>query len=71
MLASKGRLLHAIPIWARGGVVFDPFDKNHLIISYIDIGLFHSFDRGKSWFHNVEGIPGNWVNTCYDVTFDP
>jgi hypothetical protein len=53
------------------GVVFDPFDKNHLIISYIDIGLFHSFDGGKSWHHLVEGIPDNWVNTCYHITFDP
>jgi photosystem II stability/assembly factor-like uncharacterized protein len=53
------------------GVVFDPFDKNHLIISYIDIGLFHSFDRGKSWFHLVDGIPSDWVNTCYNITFDP
>ncbi len=53
------------------GVAFDPFDKNHLIISYIDIGLFHSFDGGKSWRHLVEGIPGNWVNTCYSIRFDP
>jgi len=53
------------------GLVFDPFDKNHLIISYIDIGLFHSFDGGKSWHHLVEGIPNKWVNTCYHITFDP
>lgn len=53
------------------GVIFDPFDKNHLIVSYIDIGLFHSFDGGKTWKHMVKGIPENWVNTCYDVTFDP
>ena len=53
------------------GIVFDPFNKNHLIVSYIDIGLFHSFDGGKSWKHLVEGIPDNWVNTCYHITFDP
>ncbi len=53
------------------GVVFDPFDKNHLVISYIDIGIFHSFDGGKSWFHLIEGIPDSWVNTCYNITFDP
>jgi hypothetical protein len=53
------------------GVVFDPFDMNHLIISYIDIGLFHSYDGGKSWYHDVEGIPDNWVNTCYSISFDP
>jgi photosystem II stability/assembly factor-like uncharacterized protein len=53
------------------GVVFDPFDKKHLIVSYIDIGLFHSFDGGKSWNHGVAGIPNEWVNTCYHITFDP
>jgi photosystem II stability/assembly factor-like uncharacterized protein len=52
-------------------VAFDPFDKNHLIISYVDIGLFHSFDRGKTWVHLVSGIPSDWINTCYDVAFDP
>ena len=53
------------------GVIFDPFDKNHLIVSYIDIGLFHSYDGGKSWKQSVAGIPNEWVNTCYHVTFDP
>lgn len=53
------------------GVIFDPFDKNHLIVSYIDIGLFHSFDGGKTWKQSASGIPDNWVNTCYHVTFDP
>jgi photosystem II stability/assembly factor-like uncharacterized protein len=53
------------------GIAFDPFDKSHLIISYIDIGLFHSFDGGKSWRHLVEGIPAKWVNTCYSIRFDP
>ena len=53
------------------GVIFDPFDINHLIVSYIDIGLFHSFDGGKSWQQLRTGIPDNWVNTCYDVVFDP
>jgi photosystem II stability/assembly factor-like uncharacterized protein len=53
------------------GIVFDPFDKNHLVVSYIDIGLFHSFDGGKSWQQLVNGIPNEWVNTCYHITFDP
>jgi hypothetical protein len=53
------------------GISFDPFDRNHLMVSFIDIGLFHSFDGGKSWQHGVKGIPANWVNTCYDVVFDP
>ena len=53
------------------GVNFDPFEKDHLIVSYIDIGLFHSYNGGETWHHLVEGIPRNWVNTCYCLAFDP
>ena len=53
------------------GIDFDPFVKDHLIVSYIDVGLFHSYDGGKTWKHLVEGIPYRWVNTCYDLSFDP
>lgn len=52
-------------------VHFDPFDKNHFFLSYTDIGLFHTFNSGESWFHAVNNIPGEWQNTCYDLTFDP
>jgi photosystem II stability/assembly factor-like uncharacterized protein len=52
-------------------VHFDPFDKNHIAISYTDIGYFHSFDSGKSWVRSVSGVPVEWVNTCYDLVFDP
>ena len=31
------------------GVHFDPFDSNHLAISYTDIGYHDSFNQGKSW----------------------
>ncbi len=53
------------------GVHFDPFDSNHIAISYTDIGYHHSFDRGKSWRRSAEGVPAEWVNTCYWVVFDP
>jgi hypothetical protein len=53
------------------GVHFDPFDSNHLAISYTDIGFHHSFNRGKSWSRSVSGVPEQWVNTCYWVAFDP
>ena len=52
-------------------LVFDPFDINHLFIPYTDIGAFHSFNGGKSWFHAIEGIPHDWRNTCYWMVFDP
>ncbi|MFH1068116.1 MAG: hypothetical protein V1794_00725, partial [Candidatus Glassbacteria bacterium] len=53
------------------GVHFDPFDREHIFISYTDIGLFQSYDGGKSWFHAITGVPDPWVNTCYWLEFDP
>lgn len=53
------------------GVHFDPFDKNHIAVSYTDIGYHHSFNGGKSWTRSAEGVPSEWVNTCYWVEFDP
>lgn len=53
------------------GVHFDPFDSNHVAVSYTDIGYHHSFDGGKTWMRSVEGVPSTWVNTCYWVVFDP
>jgi len=53
------------------GVHFDPFDSDHLFITYTDIGLFHSFDSGKTWHHSITGIPRQWRNTCYWLEFDP
>ncbi|HUU27705.1 MAG TPA: hypothetical protein VM123_07825 [archaeon] len=53
------------------GVHFDPFDPEHIFISYTDIGAFHSFNGGRSWFHAIEGIPRPWINTCYWMAFDP
>lgn len=53
------------------GVHFDPFDKNHFFICYTDMGLFHTFNSGKSWYHALTNIPRSWQNTCYEVEFDP
>lgn len=53
------------------GVHFDPFDKNHIAISYTDIGFHHSFNGGKSWIRSANGVPTSWVNTSYWVVFDP
>lgn len=53
------------------GVHFNPFDPKHLFISYTDIGAFHSFNGGGSWFHSINGVPRAWRNTCYWMVFDP
>ena len=53
------------------GIHFDPFDNDHIAISYTDIGYHHSYDGGKSWSRSTEGIPVEWHNTCYWMVFDP
>ena len=53
------------------GVHFDPFDAEHFFICYTDMGLFHTFSGGDSWFHSITDVPRSWQNTCYDLTFDP
>jgi len=53
------------------GVHFDPFDPQHIAISYTDIGYFHSFNGGKSWKRSLNGIPRSWENTVYWMEFDP
>lgn len=53
------------------GVHFDPFDRDHIAISYTDIGVFHSKNRGRTWFHALDHVPVEWGNTCYWLVFDP
>jgi hypothetical protein len=54
------------------GIHFDPFDWNHLFISYTDIGLFESRNGGLSWQSATrKGVPPEWVNTTYWLSFDP
>jgi len=55
------------------GVVFDPFNANHLFITDTDIGLMESNDGGESWRSATEnnGIPKAWANSTYCLTFDP
>lgn len=54
------------------GLHFDPFDAQHMFISYTDTGLFKSYDGGKSWLSaTVHGVPQPWVNTTYWMEFDP
>jgi photosystem II stability/assembly factor-like uncharacterized protein len=52
-------------------VVFDPYDKDTLIITYTDNGMLKSTNGGKSWKHAVQGVPYDWINTCYKMVFDP
>ena len=53
------------------GVHFDPFDMEHIAVSYTDIGMFHSKNGGCSWLHSIRDLPVAWGNTCYWIVFDP
>ena len=52
-------------------VVFDPFDKDTMLITYTDNGMLKSTNGGKSWRHSIKGVPYDWINTCYKMVFDP
>ncbi len=54
-------------------VVFDPYDINHVFTALTDIGLMESSDGGESWTSATwnNGVPREWVNTTYWLTFDP
>jgi photosystem II stability/assembly factor-like uncharacterized protein len=53
------------------GVIFDPFDPAHIVLPTTDAGLFHSLNSGRTWRHDLQGVPRAWINTCYWMVFDP
>lgn len=55
------------------GIMFDPFDPNHMFITSTDIGLMESKDGGESWMSATlnNGVPRNWINSTYCLAFDP
>ncbi len=54
------------------GMHFDPFDPDHWFVSFTDIGLFETRQRGLVWKEaSSRGIPREWENTAYWVVFDP
>lgn len=53
------------------GIHFDPFDPKRQFITYTDISLFRSEDKGMSWVSSSAGVPKEWLNTAYWMVFDP
>jgi photosystem II stability/assembly factor-like uncharacterized protein len=53
------------------GVFSDPFDPRHIVVPFTDVGVWQSFDEGRSWHHALRGVPREWINTCYWMVFDP
>ena len=52
-------------------VLFDPFDPLHFVLPVTDAGIFHSENGGRTWRHDLKGIPREWINSCYWMVFDP
>lgn len=69
---STSRGVNQVTSW---DVAVDPFDPDHMFFAYTDIGLFETFDGGKSFkrAHSRDGIgfDARFTNTCYGVEFDP
>src|SRR5690606_24142441 len=53
------------------GVHFAPFDPDHILTNYNDIGAFASRDGGQTWNHAVNGIPRGVHVGNYWILFDP
>ncbi len=69
--ADGGWTTNGLDVTTSYGVHFDPFDPQHVFISYTDIGLFASNNGGASWYSATRsGVPDSWVNTTYWVEFD-
>ena len=69
--AEHGSYTRGLDITTCYGVHFDPHDPDLAFISYTDIALHKSRNRGLSWHHSLEGVPRAWRNTCYWLVFDP
>ena len=66
------------PFWATKGIdpagqsvlAINPFDLNHHLTGWTDIGMFESFDGGKSWTSRTtsSSLP---TGNCHAIAFDP
>ena len=70
---GEGWISRGLEVTTGYRIVFDPFEINHLFMANTDIGLMESKDGGESWMSaiNNNGVPKNWLNTTYWLTFDP
>lgn len=70
---NGGSVSRGLEVTTSYSIVFDPFDTTHLFITNTDVGLMESFDGGESWTSatNNNGIPKEWINSTYWLTFDP
>jgi photosystem II stability/assembly factor-like uncharacterized protein len=71
-VADGGTTTTGLDVVTVNGIIFDPFDQDHWIVPFADLGLFESRQSGGSWREATSrGIPREWVNTAYWAVFDP
>jgi photosystem II stability/assembly factor-like uncharacterized protein len=70
---GAGWISRGLDVTTGYNMVFDPFDTDHVFMAVTDIGLMESTDGGISWTSATRdnGVPENWVNSTYWLTFDP
>lgn len=67
------------PRWKSNGLVvttawnydIDPFESARRYICYTDIGFARSLDRDEAWIWWSRNGRAPWVNTTYELAFDP
>jgi photosystem II stability/assembly factor-like uncharacterized protein len=69
---GQGWTSRGLEVTTSYSIVFDPFDTAHVFITNTDVGLMESFDGGESWSSATKsnGVPKEWVNSTYWLTFD-
>lgn len=69
---GNGWISRGLEVTTSYNVVTDPFDTSHVFICNTDIGLMESTD-GRSWKSATQnnGVPREWINSTYWLTFDP
>lgn len=66
-----------IPFWTTSGIepaaqhtlAIDPFNKDHHLTGWTDVGIYESFDGGKSWTHKTVSSP--YAGNSHAIAFDP
>lgn len=65
------------PFWTTSGIepaaqhtlAIDPFDNNHRLTGWTDIGIYESFDGGKSW--TPKKVSNPYAGNSHAIAFDP
>jgi len=65
------------PFWSTSGIepaaqhtlAIDPFNQNHHLTGWTDVGIYESFDGGKSWTHKTVSNP--YASNSHTISFSP